>query len=137
MFYKHCEPGVFVQWLGFDRFDRNQGIDSGRFPEFTAGLRAAMLGEAEAFFERIDREDRPVDERLDAGSLSAEVLLEPLRRRPPPGRRDAHPARREGRGRSGDWPGAGRPRPRRRLPACLPPRCLPEEPHGGPSLPVR
>jgi hypothetical protein len=56
----------FGQWLGFYRFDRFQGIDAGRFPEFTDRLRAAMYEEAIAFFEHIVREDRPVDEVLFA-----------------------------------------------------------------------
>jgi Protein of unknown function (DUF1592)/Protein of unknown function (DUF1588)/Protein of unknown function (DUF1587)/Protein of unknown function (DUF1585)/Protein of unknown function (DUF1595) len=52
----------FGQWLGFYRFDRFQGIDTGRFPEFTDRLRAAMYEEAVSFFEYLVREDRPVDE---------------------------------------------------------------------------
>ena len=56
----------FGQWLGFYRFDRFQGIDAGRFPEFTDKLRAAMYEEAVSFFEHLVREDRPVDEILFA-----------------------------------------------------------------------
>ena len=52
----------FGQWLGFYRFDRFQGIDRGRFPEFTDRLRSALYEEAVSFFEHIVREDRPVDE---------------------------------------------------------------------------
>ncbi|HWE36230.1 MAG TPA: DUF1592 domain-containing protein, partial [Isosphaeraceae bacterium] len=56
----------FGQWLGFYRFDRFQGIDAGRFPEFTDKLRAALYEEAVSFFEHLVREDRPVDEVLFA-----------------------------------------------------------------------
>ena len=56
----------FGQWLGFYRFDQFQGIDAGRFPEFTDRLRAAMYEEAVSFFEHLVREDRPVDEILFA-----------------------------------------------------------------------
>jgi hypothetical protein len=56
----------FGQWLGFYRFDRFQGIDSGRFPEFTDALRSAMYEEAISFFEHIVREDRPIDEIIVA-----------------------------------------------------------------------
>jgi hypothetical protein len=56
----------FGQWLGFYRFDRFQGIDARRFPEFDDELREALYGEAIAFFEHIVREDRPVDEVLFA-----------------------------------------------------------------------
>lgn len=56
----------FGQWLGFYRFDRFQGIDAGRFPEFTDKLRAALYEEAIAFFEHLVRNDRPVDELLFA-----------------------------------------------------------------------
>lgn len=56
----------FGQWLGFYRFDQYQGIDTGRFPEFTDRLRAAMHEEAISFFEHVVREDRPVDEILFA-----------------------------------------------------------------------
>jgi Protein of unknown function (DUF1592)/Protein of unknown function (DUF1588)/Protein of unknown function (DUF1585)/Protein of unknown function (DUF1595) len=56
----------FGQWLGFYRFDQFQGIDAGRFPEFTDKLRAALYEEAVAFFEHLVRKDRPVDESLFA-----------------------------------------------------------------------
>jgi hypothetical protein len=56
----------FGQWLGFYRFDQFQGIDTGRFPEFTEKLRAALYEEAVSFFEHLVREDRPVDELLFA-----------------------------------------------------------------------
>ncbi|MFO0889669.1 MAG: DUF1592 domain-containing protein [Isosphaeraceae bacterium] len=56
----------FGQWLGFYRFDRFQGIDAGKFPEFTDRLRAALHDEAVSFFEHVVREDRPVDEILFA-----------------------------------------------------------------------
>ncbi|MFO0949738.1 MAG: DUF1592 domain-containing protein [Isosphaeraceae bacterium] len=56
----------FGQWLGFYQFDRYQGIDRDRFPEFTDGLRSALYEEAVSFFEHIVRENRPVDEVLFA-----------------------------------------------------------------------
>jgi hypothetical protein len=56
----------FGQWLGFYRFDTYQGIDAGRFPEFTDRLKSALYDEAVSFFEHIVREDRPVDEILFA-----------------------------------------------------------------------
>ncbi|WP_161602514.1 DUF1592 domain-containing protein [Tautonia marina] len=56
----------FGQWLGFYRFDRYQGIDTDRFPEFSELLRASMYEEAISFFEHLVREDRPVDEILFA-----------------------------------------------------------------------
>ncbi|WP_169973381.1 DUF1592 domain-containing protein [Tautonia rosea] len=56
----------FGQWLGFYRFDRYQGIDTTRFPEFNELLRASMYEEAVTFFEFIVREDRPVDDILFA-----------------------------------------------------------------------
>jgi hypothetical protein len=56
----------FGQWLGFYRFDRYQGIDTERFPEFTSRLKSSLYEEAVAFFEHIVREDRPVDEILFA-----------------------------------------------------------------------
>jgi hypothetical protein len=56
----------FGQWLGFYRFDRFQGMDAGRFPEFTDRLRSTLYEEAVSFFEHIVRDDRPVDEVLFA-----------------------------------------------------------------------
>jgi len=56
----------FGQWLGFYRFDQYRGIDSGRFPEFTDEVKAAMHDEAVSFFEHIIRKDRPVREILHA-----------------------------------------------------------------------
>jgi len=56
----------FGQWLGFYCFDRFLGVDALRFPELTAELRASMLEESIRFFEHIVREDRPVEEILDA-----------------------------------------------------------------------
>ena len=54
----------FGQWLGFYRFDRYQGVDRERYPEFTETLKAAMHDEATTFFEHLVREDRPVGEIL-------------------------------------------------------------------------
>ncbi|MEZ5355855.1 MAG: DUF1592 domain-containing protein [Bryobacteraceae bacterium] len=56
----------FGQWLGFYRFDQHRGVDTGRFPEFTDKIKAAMYDEAVSFFEHIVRADRPVSEMLTA-----------------------------------------------------------------------
>lgn len=56
----------FGQWFGFYRFDRYGGIDSGRFPEFTQSLKAAMYEEAVLFFDHIVRDNRPAREILFA-----------------------------------------------------------------------
>jgi hypothetical protein len=56
----------FGQWLGFYRFDQFKGVDTGRFPEFTDGVRTAMYDEAVSFFEYIIRNDRPNREILSA-----------------------------------------------------------------------
>jgi hypothetical protein len=56
----------FGQWLGFYRFDQFKGVDTGRFPEFTDGVRSAMYDEAVSFFEYIIRNDRPNKEILSA-----------------------------------------------------------------------
>ena len=56
----------FGQWLGFYRFDQFKGVDTGRFPEFTDKVRAAMYDEAVSFFEYIIRNDRPNREILSA-----------------------------------------------------------------------
>ncbi len=54
----------FGQWLGFYGFDTYGGVDTGRFPEFTNEVRAAMYEEAVATFEYLVRRDRPVREIL-------------------------------------------------------------------------
>ena len=41
----------FGQWLGFYHFDQYRGVDTGRFPEFTDEVRAAMYDEAVSTFE--------------------------------------------------------------------------------------
>ena len=56
----------FGQWLGFYHFDEYRGVDTGRFPEFTGEVRAAMYDEAISTFEYIVRENRPVKEILHA-----------------------------------------------------------------------
>ena len=56
----------FGQWLGFYRFDQHRGVDTGRFPEFTDEVKAAMYDEAVSFFEHVVRKDRPVREILHA-----------------------------------------------------------------------
>lgn len=56
----------FGQWLGFYRFDQFRGIDTTRFPEFTAEVKAAMYDEAVSFFEHIVKRDRPVGEMFTA-----------------------------------------------------------------------
>lgn len=57
---------LFGQWLGFYRFDQYRGVDTGRFPEFTDELKAAMYDESVSFFEYIVRKNRPVREIVDA-----------------------------------------------------------------------
>jgi hypothetical protein len=56
----------FGQWLGFYRFDEYRGVDTGRFPEFTADVKAAMYDEAVSTFEYIVRQGRPVKDILFA-----------------------------------------------------------------------
>ena len=56
----------FGQWLGFYHFDQYRGVDTGRFPEFTDEVRAAMYDEAISTFEYIVRQERPVKEILHA-----------------------------------------------------------------------
>jgi hypothetical protein len=56
----------FGQWLGFYRFDEFRGVDTGRFPEFTSDVRSAMYDEAVSTFEHIVRQNRPLEEMLDA-----------------------------------------------------------------------
>lgn len=56
----------FGQWLGFYRFDEFRGVDTGRFPEFTDEVKAAMYDEAVSTFEYIVRRDRPIKEMLHA-----------------------------------------------------------------------
>jgi len=56
----------FGQWLGFYRFDEFTGVDTTRFPEFTAEVKTAMYDEAVSTFEYIVREDRPIRDLLHA-----------------------------------------------------------------------
>jgi hypothetical protein len=56
----------FGQWLGFYHFDEHRGVDTGRFPEFTDDVKAAMYDESVSTFEYIVRQDRPVEEILHA-----------------------------------------------------------------------
>jgi hypothetical protein len=56
----------FGQWLGFYHFDQYRGVDTGRFPEFTDGVKQSMHDEAVSFFEYIVRNDRPVRELWEA-----------------------------------------------------------------------
>ncbi len=56
----------FGQWLGFYHFDQYRGVDTGRFPEFTNDVKAAMYDEAVSTFEYLVRQDRPVKEILHA-----------------------------------------------------------------------
>ena len=56
----------FGQWLGFYHFDEYRGVDTGRFPEFTDEVKAAMYDEAVSTFEYIVRQERPVKEILYA-----------------------------------------------------------------------
>ena len=56
----------FGQWLGFYRFDQYRGVDTGRYPEFTDEVKAAMYDESVSFFEHLIRKDRPIREMLQA-----------------------------------------------------------------------
>ncbi len=56
----------FGQWLGFYHFDQHRGVDTGRFPEYTAEVQSAMYDEAVSFFEHVVRKDRPVRELIFA-----------------------------------------------------------------------
>ena len=56
----------FGQWLGFYHFDRHNGVDTGRFPEFTDDVKQTMYDEAVSFFEHVVRKDRPIREILFA-----------------------------------------------------------------------
>ncbi len=56
----------FGQWLGFYRFDQYRGVDTSRFPEFTSEVKSAMYDEAVTFFEHLVRQNRPVNEILNA-----------------------------------------------------------------------
>jgi hypothetical protein len=56
----------FGQWLGFYHFDEHRGVDTDRFPDFTAEVRESMYDEAVSFFEHVVRKDRPVREILFA-----------------------------------------------------------------------
>ena len=56
----------FGQWLGFYHFDQYRGVDTGRFPEFTDDVKAAMYDESVSFFEYIIRQDRPISDLLSA-----------------------------------------------------------------------
>lgn len=63
---KRMSEEFFGQWLGFYRFDEFTGVDTSRFPEFTADVKAGMYAEAVAFFDHIVRQNRPVREILTA-----------------------------------------------------------------------
>lgn len=56
----------FGQWLGFYHFDRYSGVDTSRFPEFTADVKSGMYQEAVGFFEYLVRQNRPVSEMFSA-----------------------------------------------------------------------
>ena len=56
----------FGQWLGFYHFNEYRGVDTGRFPEFTEEVKAAMYDEAISTFEYIVRQGRPVKDVLYA-----------------------------------------------------------------------
>ncbi len=56
----------FGQWLGFYHFDQFKGVDTSRFPEFTQEVKSSMYDEAVSFFEYILRNNRPVNELLNA-----------------------------------------------------------------------
>ncbi len=63
---KRVATEFFGQWLGFYHFDQHKGVDTTRYPEFTAEVRDSMYDESVAFFEHIVRKDRPVSEILTA-----------------------------------------------------------------------
>jgi hypothetical protein len=63
---KRMSEEFFGQWLGFYRFDEFTGVDTSRFPEFTADVKAGMYAEAVSFFDYIVRQNRPVKEILTA-----------------------------------------------------------------------
>lgn len=54
----------FGQWFGFYRFDKFDGVDVERFPEFTNSLKHSMFESANRFFGYIVRNDRPIREIL-------------------------------------------------------------------------
>ncbi len=54
----------FGQWYGFYGFERHEGVDRTRFPEFTDSLRLSLYNEAVAFFEHIIDGNGPVDDIL-------------------------------------------------------------------------
>lgn len=56
----------FGQWLGFYQFDRFNGVDPVRFPEFDAGLKAALYEEAIAMCQHIIQADLSYDAIIDA-----------------------------------------------------------------------
>ncbi|MBM3824103.1 MAG: DUF1592 domain-containing protein [Verrucomicrobia bacterium] len=65
----------FGQWFGFYRFERYEGVDRTRFPEFTPSLRASFHQEAIEFFSHLIQGNRPVDDVLFANYsfLNAEL----------------------------------------------------------------
>src|SRR5215208_6825691 len=48
---KRMATEFFGQWLGFYHFDQHKGVDTSRYPEFTAEVRDSMYDESVAFFE--------------------------------------------------------------------------------------
>jgi hypothetical protein len=56
----------FGQWLGFYHFNEYRGVDTGRFPEFSDDVKAAMYDEAISTFEYLVRQERPIKEMLYA-----------------------------------------------------------------------
>ena len=63
---KRFATEFFGQWLGFYQFDRYQGVDTNRFPDFDDSLKSDMYDEAKSFFESIVRENRPIGELIFA-----------------------------------------------------------------------
>jgi len=61
----------FGQWYGFYGFERHDGVDRTRFPEFTDALRRSLYEEAVAFFGHIIDGNGPVDDIL----FTEEVFL--------------------------------------------------------------
>ncbi|MDA1276664.1 MAG: DUF1592 domain-containing protein [Verrucomicrobia bacterium] len=54
----------FGQWYGFYGFERHDGVDRTRFPEFTESLRRSLYQEVVAFFEHIIEGNGPMDDIL-------------------------------------------------------------------------
>ena len=63
------------QWLGFRRFEDHNGVDRGRFPEFSHQLREAMYEEPIRFLDDVFRNDRSVLDLLYGRHTFASPVL--------------------------------------------------------------